>query len=155
MAKRIFRVLTASTAIAAVIGYSALARTWALAGVDLMLTDIVTTVNCGTDYRCSMYFDNYVCNSDPSNPHGFTVGSAWSGSGGISTCTGGWDSSDSTTLLANQCKYVRTYGPGFVGPKVPKGVYMTVTSHADIYCQVSETNENNNSFAKQFQVVPQ
>ena len=125
-------------------------RSHAQGSGDLTLTSIVPTFTCGID-GCSGYFDNYTCNSGTNDPS-FSVGSNWTGGGTVSSCTGNWDSTDTASLVGNQCKYVRTYGPGYVGPKVSYGANLTVTSYADIYCQVSESNEANNSKTSLIQV---
>ena len=129
------------------LGVTLLSSSAATAAVNLTVTDISPTVQCDIS-GCSIYFHSYVCSSDPGNWWSFAVGTKW-GSGSVySNCTGYWNSSNSQTFSPGQCKWVMTYGPGFVGPKVGYGTCMYVTSYADMYCQVPETNENDNGYTK-------
>ena len=64
----------------------------------------------------------------------------------ISSCTGLWRAANtSASLSPGYCRSVLVYGPGWVGPKVRKGTYMTVTGYADHTCFLAESSEYDNS----------
>jgi hypothetical protein len=118
----------------------------ASAVTNLTTTNITYTKSCDA-FGCSVQWNSYVCNQDTVT-RSFVQGTYWGYSGSISTCTGRWDSMNSTYLPANTCQWIVTYGPGYVGSKVNLGTCITVKSYVDIYCAVSETNENDNTVTK-------
>ncbi len=104
--------------------------------------------NSATPPGCSVQWNSWVCNQDPVNTVSFVQGTYWGYSGSISTCTGRWDSSNSTYLTPNTCQWILTYGPGYVGSKVSQGTCLPVKSYVDIYCAVAETSESDNTVTK-------
>lgn len=118
----------------------------ASAATNLTTTDIAYVRSCDA-LGCLVQWYSWVCNQDIV-ARSFGQGTRWSSFGSISTCTGRWDSSNSTSLPANTCQWILTYGPGYVGSRVNPGTCITVTSYVDIYCSLGETSESDNTVTK-------
>jgi hypothetical protein len=97
------------------------------------------------DNTCSVRFYVTVKNAGTATSNSFVVGAKGWGVPTISTCTGTWRAINTTLGIApGQSKAVLVYGPGYVGPRVLKGSYLSVTEGADTHCAVAESNESDN-----------
>ncbi len=102
--------------------------------------------SCGSNNYCSVVFYNTICNRGTATVWSHVTGMKGWGTPQISTCTGLWQAFDTAGSLApGACASILVYGPGFVGSQVRKGSYLTVTGYADIYCNVAESSESDNS----------
>ena len=120
---------------------------------NLRVEGIQHTASCGSDGTCSVVFYSTVYNRGTGSSRSFVLGMRGWGTPTISTCTGTWQATNTTTdLLAGSYRTILIYGPGYVGARVRKGTYLTVTSYADAYCAVSETSESDNSLTRTIRV---
>ena len=120
---------------------------------NLRIEGIRHTASVGSDGTCSVVFYCTVGNRGAAMARSFVVGMRGWGTQTILTCTGTWQATNTTTdLAAGSSRSVLIYGPGYVGPRVRKGTYLTVTAYADTYCAVGETSEYDNSLTQTIRV---
>jgi hypothetical protein len=126
----------------------------AVAGLpNLHIEGISHVAYRGADGKYSVVFYVTVCNRGTATAWGFVAGMKGWGTPTISTCTGVWQAiNTSSSLSPGSCRTMTFYGPGYVGPRVPKGSYLTVTGYADTHCAVRESSEYDNSFTKGIRV---
>ena len=95
---------------------------------------------------CSVIFYCTVYNSGSATCWGYVLGMKGWTTANISTPTGYWCAFNSVgSINPGQTVEVSCYGPGYVGNKVRKGTYLSITGYTDIYKSVAETNEYDNS----------
>lgn len=123
------------------------------AAPNLVVTGITHRAFVSLDNTCSVIFDVRVKNVGTSTAWSLSVGARGWGTPSISTCTGTWRAFNTTGSLApGQSRTVSVYGPGYVGPKVYRGTYLSITGFADLHCSVAESNESDNSRAASIRV---
>ena len=117
----------------------------ALAQPNLQVLGVTHIAYTYPDNTCSVRFYATVKNVGTATSNSFVVGAKGWGVASISTCTGTWRAINTTLGLApGQSKVVLVSGPGYVGPRVLKGTYMTITAGADTHCAIAESNESDN-----------
>jgi hypothetical protein len=123
------------------------------ASVNLTNEAVSRTSSCSFD-GCSVVFTNRICNRGTTTAFGSNVAGKWGTNGNIhSACTGYWNAQNTfSSLAANSCRDVIIYGPGYVGPKLPQGTFLTYTGMVDFYCTTAETNEGDNSKSSGFSI---
>lgn len=101
------------------------------------------------DGTCSVTFYCRVANRGTATARSFVLAMRGWGTQTIMTCTGTWQATNTTyDLPAGSTREILIYGPGYVGPRLRKGTYLTVTAYADAYCAVPEMSEYDNSLTQ-------
>jgi len=120
---------------------------------NLTVLDIRYDYALHPDQTCSVKVYALVQNTGTSGASGFLVGLKSNRPDWvpplIQTGTGKWTGLGGPQYLApGQVRVVTIYGPGYVGPAIPKGTQMQLTAHADMYGAVKELRENDNELTK-------
>ena len=116
---------------------------------DLRVENITRSAIRGPDGKYSMTFYVTVANRGTAASGSFVVASKGWGYASISTCTGLWQATNTTSGLGvGATRTVTIYGPGYVGPRVSPNIAFSITALADAYCAVRESNEGNNGLTR-------